>query len=112
MLIVMYKPNSGTAIPDAQVKTQVEEWLSDIPIQTNKYISISQMLVVDAVRAVMIEKYISPDLVMFEVYNENNELIESVSVNSNFQLSSWKSFRNDSMNFIRTCILRKRNGKE
>lgn len=111
MLIVMYKPNTECAVPDAQLKSQATAFLTDIPVNTNKYVCISQVVMIDAIRAVMVENKISPDLVAFEVYNDDHELLESVSITQNYGLTSWESFRDDMIQFIKTIVKSGRYGK-
>lgn len=112
MLIVMYKPNSDTSVPDAKAKEQAQKFFDELPESGNHYVCISQMLMVDAIRAVMVERNISPDTVVFEVYNDEHELAEMVNVNQKYMLSSWKSFRNDAIDFIRTVVMRNKRGQE
>lgn len=102
MLIVMYKPNTECAVPDAQLKSQAAAFLTDIPVNTNKYVTISQLIMIDAIRAVMVENKISPDLVAFEVYNDDHELLETVDIKNDYALTSWESFRTDMYDFLKT----------
>lgn len=102
MLIVQYKPNdSSVAIADGIVKEVTEEWIRDI--EYNEHIVVvSQVLVIDGIRAALVSLNVDPSLVVIEVYNTEDELIESVSITDRFALTSWESIPAVQIDFLKT----------
>lgn len=105
MLIVQYKPNdSSAAVADGEIKAVAEDFLDCISTFERKVVVISQLLMIDVIRAVLVEKYIDPSLVVIEVYNAEDELMESVSITDRYCLTSWNSFPQVQIDCLRTTI--------
>lgn len=105
MLIVQYKPTSDlVAIADSNIKAVAEEFLDCISTFERKVVVISQVLMIDGIRAVVVEKNIDPSLIVIEVYNEDDELMESVSITDTYTLTSWNSLPQVQINFLKTTI--------
>lgn len=112
MLIVQYKPNdSSVAVADGEIKSVAENFLDCITFSERKVVVISQLLMIDAIRAVLVEQHIDPSLVVIEVYNEQDELMESVSITDRYCLTSWQSFPSVQIDFLRTTIASGKYGK-
>lgn len=105
MLIVQYKPTcNSVAIADSNIKSVAEDFLDCISTFERKVVVISQSLMIDGIRAVLVEKNIDPSLVVIEVYNEEDELLESVSITDNYCLTSWESLPEVQIDFLKTTI--------
>lgn len=105
MLIVQYKPNdSSVAIADGKIKEVAEAWVRDITFHERQVVSISQLLMIDGIRAALVDLYVDPSLVVIEVYNAEDELMESVSITDRYCLTSWNSFPQVQVDCLRTTI--------
>lgn len=93
MLIVQYKPSSNiVAVADSNIKSVAESFMDGITFEEHKVVIISQLLLLDGIRAVLVEKNIDPSLVHIEVYNEDGEFCETVNITEHFAITSWESF--------------------
>lgn len=105
MLIVQYKPNdSSVAVADGKIKEIAENWVRDITKSDNKIVVISQLLMVDGIRAALAKLMVDPSLVVIEVYNAEDELMESVNITDRYCLTSWNSFPEVQIEFLKTTI--------
>lgn len=102
MLIVQYIHSDDVSVADSKLKECAEDFLDGITFDERKVVQISQVLMIDAIRAVLIEKQIDPALVVIEVYDENSELLESVSITDTYSLTSWNSIPAVQFEFLKT----------
>ena len=92
MLIVEYKPSCNEyAVADCNAKATAENFLYLVSLHERKEVVISQALMIDAIRAVLVEKNIDPSLVVFHMYSADGEFIEYVSITDHYALTSWES---------------------
>ncbi|AFC21809.1 hypothetical protein GAP32_359 [Cronobacter phage vB_CsaM_GAP32] len=105
MLIVQYKPNdSSAAIADGKIKEVAADWVRDITYSERKVVVISQTLMIDGIRAALVDLNVDPSLIAIEVYNEEDELMESVSITDRYCLTSWSSFPQVHVDCLRTVV--------
>lgn len=102
MLIVQYIHDNDVSVADSKVKSVAEEFLDCITFSERKVVQISQVLMIDAIRSVLVEKQIDPSLVVIEVYNEENELVERVSITDSYCLTSWNNIPAVQIDFLKT----------
>lgn len=112
MLIVQYKPNdSSVAIADGKIKEITADWIRYTTFSERKVVIVSQLLVIDGIRAALVDQYIDPSMVVIEVYDENDELMESVSITDRYSLTSWDSFPQVQIDLLKTTIKGGKYGK-
>lgn len=102
MLIVQYIHSDDVSVADSKLKERAEDFLDGVAFSERTVVQISQVLMIDAIRAVLVEKQIDPALVVIEVYNEENELVERVSITDSYCLTSWDNIPAVQIDFLKT----------
>ena len=109
MIKIIFHPLSNSTYSDAKLEEAAEHILYT-DHETAPF--ISQVVMIDALRYVMMRDGIAHDSVEFDVYDEQNNFLETLVLSDKFQFSTWKSFPSHHLKFLRFIMTGKRDDKE